>query len=213
MTHQSQPKTVNVQGIDYWINEKGNHIHPDNVDDIDKIRDDFVRKSMQKFLDGIEYLKNFKRSMLSELDEFLELSASDYDKEYKGSRGGFTLETFNGEYRIRVCISDTQQVDERIEIARNMLKAVMRRWADEGINPNIRTIIEEKYALNEKGEVNVKEMLSLRRYKFTDEDWKQAIDAITDSLFTSGSKSYLRFYTRNNETGKFDQLKADFSTI
>lgn len=202
-----------VDGVTYWLDKTGNQIREENVSDIDQIRSEFVYKSMSKFLSNVEMLKEFKKAMWHALDEFLALSASDYGKEYKGTRGGFTLDTYNGEYRIRVCIADTQQCDERIETARNMIKDCLRKWARQGINQNLEAIIEDKYALNDKGCVKVKELLSLRRLKINDSDWKQAMDVMTDSLFTSESKSYMRFYVRNAETGKYEQVKADFSAI
>lgn len=213
-TQTNLPAKTTIDGITYWYDASGNQIREDNISDIDQIRDDFVNKSMTSFKAQVESLKAFKKSMWEALDEFLALSASEHKKEYKGTRGGFALHTFNGKYRIRVLICDYQQCDERMETARSMIKECLIRWSRAGSNLNLIAFVEQKYALKDNGEINVKDMLSLRRIKIKDDaEWKQAMDIMTDSLFTAESKSQLRFFERDDKTGKYHILKADFSAI
>lgn len=208
------PPKVTIDGITYWYDPAGNQIREDNIDDIDQIRDEFVNKSMTSFKNQVENLKAFKNEMWIAIDEFLALSASEHNKEYKGTRGGFALQTFNGKYRIRVLICDYQQCDERMETARSMIKECLLRWSRDGSNTNLIAFVEQKYALKDNGEINVNDMLSLRRIKIkNDAEWNQAMEIMTDSLFTAESKSQIRFFERNDKTGKYEILKADFSAI
>ena len=39
------------------------------------------------------------------------------------------------------------------------------------------------------------------------------MQAITDSIGIAGSKSYLRFYKRNDETGEYVPMSLDLATI
>jgi hypothetical protein len=62
------------------------------------------------------------------------------------------------------------------------------------------------------GSVNTARILGLRRLAIDDVQWQQAMEAISDAIQVSGTKEYLRFYTRD-ESGKYQQIPLDFAAM
>ena len=67
--------------------------------------------------------------------------------------------------------------------------------------------------VDKKGEISTTKILGLKRIEISHKKWLEAMQAITDSINIAGSKSYLRFYKRNDETGEYTPMSLDLATI
>ena len=70
------------------------------------------------------------------------------------------------------------------------------QWS-EGVNENLRAIVDDAFNVGKSGLVSTSRVLGLRRLNIKDATWKKAMDAITESMQVVSSKTYMRFYERD----------------
>jgi hypothetical protein len=66
--------------------------------------------------------------------------------------------------------------------------------------------------VDKTGKINTGRVLGLRRLNISDERWKRAMDAISDSLQVTGTKAYVRVYERQDD-GRYLPLSLDMASI
>lgn len=197
---------------DFMEDGVGNLVHKDNVKEIDKTRDTLVKEQIGKVLEFQEQMRGFKKVMVSEIYAFLDLAAQDYKVNVVGSKGNFTLYSFDKKLKITVQISDTLVFDERLQAAKTIIDECLNSWTEES-RPEIRTIVNNAFAVNKQGNINTRQILQLRQYNIDDERWQEAMAAISDSLQVAGTKSYIRFHRKVGEQGHWKMIPLDFAAI
>ena len=71
--------------------------------------------------------------------------------------------------------------------------------------------MNDAFYVGKSGKLNSNRILGLRRLNITDEKWKKAMDAISDSVQIVGSKEYIRIYRRNSK-GEYDFVNLDLAS-
>ena len=206
MTDQTT-QTTQTAPEGFRLNAAGNMIHLSNVRPIDLARDEIVIEVIEKAKSLSGLVAKFKSSTLDDIQAFVELSADRYDVKRGGRKGNVTLTSFDGRYQIQRSIADRLEFDEGLQAAKALIDECLIEWS-EGARPEIRTIIQDAFATDKKGNLATHKILSLRRLKIEDPRWKRAMDAIGDSLQITGSKSYITFYQRDKD-GKYIRLSLD----
>jgi len=56
-------------------------------------------------------------------------------------------------------------------------------------------------------------VLALRRLKIDDENWGKAMTLIADAMKVVSSKSYLRFYERDDVSGEYLPIQLDIAGV
>jgi len=56
-------------------------------------------------------------------------------------------------------------------------------------------------------------VLGLLKLKIGDSKWKQAMEALKDSISVASSKSYMRLYERQGDENKYQQISLDVSSL
>lgn len=206
----SEEKTINVDN--FMVDGFGRFVPKENVLEIDKLRDELVMKIAGEAEAIQEMMVKFKQKVYSQIAAFVDLSASEYGKKPGGKKGNVKLHSYDHSRMIQVQISEDLSFDERLDLAKELIDKCLDRWTVEG-KKEIRTIVNEDFAVNQKGKFNVGRILSLRRHRFDDPDWKLAMEMISDSLQVSGSKSYIRTYKRTGEENRQECITLDFSKL
>ena len=197
---------------DYMKDGFGRLVPIENVEEIDKLRDQMVGKMATQAKKLQEEMIQFKQIAYSEVSAFMELSAAEYGKKWGGKKGNVTFFSYDHNQMIQVQISEDLTCDERLQIAKELIDKCLDRWTVDG-KEEIRTIVNEDFAVNQKGKLNIRRILGLRRFKFDDPDWIQAMELISDSLQVSGSKSYIRVYERSGTENRKQCITLDFSKL
>lgn len=197
---------------DYMEDSQGRLVHKDNVDEIDKIRNTLVLDLIGKARDLQGKITLFKEETADEIYAFSELSAMEYDAKVGGKKGNLTLFTYDMKYKVQVQISEYLVFDERLQVAKSMIDECLNAWTKES-RSEIKTIINDAFSVDQEGKINTKRILGLRRLKIDDELWQKAMKAIADSLQVAGSKSYIRFYRRTGQEGKWENITLDFAAL
>ena len=209
MTEQTLNQTQVPEG--YLVNAKGHLIPVDKVKEIDKIRDELVKKMVATAKELRDVMKSAKEQLFGEFEDFVELSASEYDTKVGGEKGNTTLLSFDGAGKVQLAVSDNLVFDERLQVAKSMIDECLHEWTADS-NDNIKAIINNAFQVDKEGKINTRRVLGLRSLKINDAKWLKAMNAISDATQVVSSKEYIRVYERDSE-GKYQQISLDFSNV
>jgi hypothetical protein len=195
----------------FMTDSQGRQVPVGLVKEIDKLRDQTVRRIAEEAMKMKETLEGFKRRIRDDIYAFVGLSAEQYGKAWGGKKGNITLTTYDGTYRLVVAVDDTITFDERLQVARELIGDCIKKWSD-GSRDEIRILVQDAFQVDKAGKVSTGRVLGLRRLDIHDPDWQKAMAAITESIQISGNKQYLRFYERD-EQGKYIQIPLDVAAL
>jgi len=196
---------------EFMTDSQGRQVPAELVSDIDKLRDQTVRRIADEAMKMKQTLSDFKRRIRDDIYAFVEISASRYGKSWGGKKGNITLTTYDGKYRLVVAMNDQIAFDERLQVARELICGCIEKWS-EGSRSEIRILVQDAFQVDKTGKLNTARILGLRRLEITDPDWLKAMSAISDSIQVSGSKQYLRFYERDGQ-GEYVQIPLDVAAL
>jgi hypothetical protein len=75
----------------------------------------------------------------------------------------------------------------------------------------IQSIITRAFNTDQEGKINRAEIFMLMRHQIDDPRWQRAMDAIRDAMRVTGSKEYVRFYTRSKITDAWQAVTIDLA--
>lgn len=203
------PQTQIPEG--YRLNEKGHLIPVDKIKEIDKLRDETVINLVEKAKQLQATIVGTKDILFDSFNSFVELSAREYDTALGGKKGNISLTSFDGKYKVQIAIQDNLVFDERLQVAKSLIDECLTEWTADS-NDNVKAIIDNAFAVDKEGKINIRRVLSLRSLNITDDKWQKAMTAISDATQVISSKEYMRFYERD-EYGKYQQISLDFANL
>lgn len=209
MSDQTQNPQVMPEG--YMKNDKGYLIPIDKIKPLDKLRDETVKKMVSIGKELHEQMVIQKELLFGLFNDFVELSASEYEVVLGGKKGNITLKSFDGQYQAQIAVSENIVFDERLQIAKQLIDECIHAWS-EGSNENIRALINGAFQVDKEGKISTGRVLSLRRLDITDDKWIRAMQAIGDAITITDTKEYIRLYERG-EDGKYSQISLDFASL
>jgi len=155
-------------------------------------------------------MRQFREDADSDIRAFLDLLAEQYGAKKGGAKGNLTLATYDGCERVTIAISDTITFGPELQIAKELVDSCLTRWT-EGGNANIRAVVTDAFDVGKEGKLNVSKILGLRRLSIDDDEWKRAMQAITDAVKVNASRSYIRFHERVSPDSAFIQVPLDIA--
>jgi hypothetical protein len=182
------------------------------VKEIDKMRNELVLAVVKSARDVSEVLAAFKTASFGDIQSFCDLSAEQYDKELGGVKGNVTLLSYDGRYRVSRAISETYVFDERLQVAKALVDECLQEWSGDS-RPELKMLINDAFQVDKLGQVNVKRIMSLRKFNIDDPRWRKAMEAINDSLNVLESRMYLRVHERIEGTEQWRQIPLDISGV
>lgn len=195
----------------YRMNAVGDLVHEDRIKPVDKLRDEVVHCIIGLAQQLREQMMLFKLTTMAQIDDFAELSASEYGAKVGGSKGNILLTSFDGKYQVRRQVGEHRVFDERIQTAKTLIDECIKSWSG-GADTRLMAMVEHAFRVNQQGRIDVNQVLSLRQLDIDDPNWKLAMDAIADAIQITGTSQYLRLYERQ-PNGKYTQLPLDISTL
>ena len=196
----------------YWENAQGALVPEANIKEIDKLRDQTVRRIWALAEQLHQEMQKFKAQAFTDVAAFVQISADQYGAKIGGTKGNVQLLTFDGRLKIQRNIAERITFDERLQAANHLIDECLKEWTADG-RDEIKAIISSAFNVDKKGEISTTKILGLKRIEINHPKWLEAMQAITDSIGIAGSKSYLRFYKRNDETGEYAPMSLDLATI
>ncbi len=197
---------------EYMEDAQGRLVHRNNVKEIDKLRDELVRSLVAKAITVQKEMSAFKQDALGEVNAFVDLSAREYDVKLGGKKGNLTLLSYDGKLKAIVHIQENLVFDERLQAAKSLIDECLNKWVQSSTS-EIKTIINDAFAVNKEGKIDIKRILSLRKLDIQDELWQKAMSAISDSLTVADRKSHFRVYQRTGLEDAWQNITLDFAAL
>ena len=186
-------------------NAEGAYVPLANIREIDKLRDVLVTELVTAADALARSLESFKTSAAAQAEDFREVSAQDHGIRLGGRKGGYSLSSYDGEMKIVLDNATLIAVNEKVSIAREAILSCVRRWS-EGANSRLVELVSRAFETDRQGHLSVSRLLSLRSLKIEgDPEWDAAMEALAEGMVSAGSKTYLRFY-RKDEAGEYRQI-------
>lgn len=179
---------------------------------IDLLRDDLVMEIVNKAKVKRDELVTLKAEIYGDIESFVDLSSEQYGVKRGGKKGNVTLTSFDGKYKIIKANADNVVFDERLQAAKALIDECLAEWS-KGAHPGLVTIVNDAFRTDTKGELRTNRVLALRRHDINDIRWKNAMDAIADSLQVVGSKTYIRVYERIGQADRYKQIPLDIAAV
>ncbi len=196
----------------YMEDAQGNLVPETKVKPEHKLEDELVRRLTDEAKGLHERLAAFKSNALGEAEAFRQLVAERYGARKGGRRGNMVLRSFDGRFEMQVSVSDHLAFGPELQAAKELIDACVERWS-EGANDNIRALINHAFQVNKQGRIDTGRVLGLRRLEIDDADWRRAMDAISDAVRVTSSKTYLRFYEVDRDSGVRRPVPLDLAAV
>lgn len=195
----------------YRQDARGNLVPIANMKPIDLARDDFIREAFAQILPLREQMAELKAQQMADANAFIDLSVEQYGAK-RSVKGNTMLTSFDGKQRIIIAQADVLHFDERLQAAKALIDECLNEWT-QGSRAELKAFVLQAFDVSKEGKINVRKVMDLRKLEIDDPKWKRAMQAIADSLHTQATREYIRYYQRNEETGKYEQVVLDFAGV
>ena len=196
----------------FMQNSQGYLVPNELVKPIDMERHDLVMDVINNALNVQNQLREFKDFVHENVAAFVELSAEQYEVKLGGVKGNVSLMTFDGKYKIQRSVAEHVSFDERLQVAKELVDKCINRWA-EGARSEIKVLVQDAFQTDKAGKISTSRVLGLKRLDIQDEEWLQAMQAITDSIQVTGSKTYVRIYERVGDSDQWKPIPLDIAAL
>ncbi|WP_417656168.1 DUF3164 family protein [Pseudidiomarina aestuarii] len=195
----------------YMEDAKGRLIPIDSISQIDLMKNEFIVEIVKKASSKSADLKAFKSELFDDFNSFIELIHERYGQALGGKKGNVTVYSFDGRFKVTIAVQDRITLGPELQVAEQLIKECVRDWS-QGARSELKTLVERVFETDKEGNINIREVLSLRRYEIQDERWQRAMTAIGDAINIVGSRSYMRFYERDKH-GSYHSISLDFTKV
>lgn len=196
----------------FMMDAQGRMVPEANVKEQDKLRDQVAKRLALRAKQLNEDLRQFRMQALEDIADLVKIAAERYDVQIGGDKGNVTITTFDGQYKVVRSIADRIQFGEELEPAKVLINQCIERWS-EGANSNIRVLVDRAFRADRNGKIKTTAILELLRLDIQDDEWQRAMEAIKDSIQTTGTAVYVRVYERDSRTDKYDPVPLDLANV
>ncbi|CAM3683206.1 MULTISPECIES: DUF3164 family protein [Pseudoalteromonas] len=197
----------------YLKDGKGNLVAIANIKQTDLIKDEFVRKAIDKAVEMQETLAEFKQSLMAEADDFIELLAQEHGVNLGGKKGNVTLRTFDSQLKVTLQTQERIELGPELALAKQLIDQCLDEWT-EGGNQNIKAIVSKTFNTDKQGSLNPQRILALRKLEISDDSgkWTKAMNIIAESVGVVDSCRFIRFY-KHDDNGIEQAISLDIAKL
>lgn len=206
----THPAAIDVGGEPYLRDAKGALVPLQMVKATDLLMDELVRKVTGAASSLHDRLARFKTTAFADVTEFQALLAQEYDASIGGRKGNITLTSFDGRLKVQVQVADLFEFGPELQAAKALIDECLAEWAA-GSGAELRALVNRVFSVDKEGQINRGELIMLTRVEIADERWQRAMQAIRESMRVIGSKSYMRFYERDQADAAWRSITLDIA--
>jgi len=196
----------------FMLDAQGRLVPEKAVREIDKLRDQTVRKIVEQAIALNKAMVAFKAGAFSDIATFVATSADQFGVEMGGNKGNVTLRSYDGRYKIERAVQERVEFDERLQAAKELIDECITAWGAKA-SDELRALVRDVFKVDQQGRVSTYRILGLKRYAFQDPKWQTAMEAIAQSLTVVGSSTYVRIYQRVGDTDRYVPIPLDLAAI
>ncbi|KZN57634.1 hypothetical protein N473_07090 [Pseudoalteromonas luteoviolacea CPMOR-1] len=195
---------------EFLFNSRGYKVPVSKVTDSDKAQNAMVIKLVQRAKQLSLEHDEFKRSVYSQVNDFIADMAHSYDVEIGGKKGNITLTSYDGKSRVKVGVADNISFGPEILVAKELFLGVVNGLLDQLDDEAqlIKDIVMNAFETDKEGQYSKTKIMELRskyRYSHKSDDWAAGMQAIDDAFIFGSTKTYVLFHERN-ELGAWVQI-------
>jgi len=202
---------VELNGARYMQRADGAAVPLELVKEKDRLQDQAVRRLFTEADELAVAIAAFKTKAFADVDALQRLLEEAYKAKTGGAKGNLTLFSFDGLLRIQMQVADLIKFGPELPVAKALIDECLVEWI-EGARAELRAIVLDAFKPDKEGQLRAGALLGLRRYEIEDERWKRAMTAIAESIQVIGSKRYIRFSRRANQTAPWQGVSLDIAT-
>ncbi|MDO4723447.1 DUF3164 family protein [Vandammella animalimorsus] len=196
----------------YLKNASGHLVPLEQVREQDLMRDEVARRLAERALKISQELASFKREALADIADLVRIAGERYDVRLGGKKGNVQITTYDGEFKVVRSVAERIAFSEEIEAAKEIINACIIRWS-EGANDNIRALVDRAFRTDSKGQLKTAAVLELLRLEIDDAQWRLGMDALRDSIHSTGTATYVRVYRRQGAADNYVPVPLDFAAV
>lgn len=205
------PGNQDIGGEPHIRDAKGRWVPAASVSMSARLEDDMVRRLLTKAQAVRAAIAAFREEAFSEGDTFQQLLDERYGVKKRGEKGNVTYQTVDGCMRMQVAVADVLTFGPELQSAKALVDECLVEWG-EGAHPVLRSLIRESFDTDKEGRLNRSAIFRLLRQECADERWTRAMDAIRDSIRSTGSRQYVRFHYRPDPKAAWVAIPLDAAT-
>jgi len=195
---------------EFFTNNRGYKVPADKVSDNDKAQNGLVLDLVLRAKQLSAEHDDFKRETYTRVNDFIADMAHSYDIEIGGAKGNITLTSFDGKSRVKVGVADDISFGPQILVAKELFLGVVNGLLDQLDDDAqlIKDIVMNAFETDKEGQYSKTKIMELRskyRYSHKSEEWADGMRAIDDAFIFGSTKTYVRYYERN-ELGAWIQI-------
>ena len=191
------------------MDDKGNEINAKYLDPVVVERHKMVEKLMSDCLKKEKELKAFKQKCFDTINAYLDKTASKYGTDWQGNA---SLTNFSNTMKISYKVNKMLIFDERLNIAKSKIDEYLKSKIKDS-DDELRTIVLRAFQVDKKGNVDYKQIISLKQYKINNPLWIEAIKLIDDAMSIVGTKEYMQFFVRRESSAEWETVILNFSAM
>ncbi|MBX3455803.1 DUF3164 family protein [Ferrovibrio sp.] len=214
MSHDQPAQPEAATGWDssqFKMDSKGRLVPINAIRATDLLEDQLVGKLFSYAGPLHARIGRFKGHCFDDITAFMDLLAEQYGARKGGAKGNITLLSFDGCLKVQVAVADHLAFGPELQIAKQLVDECISRWA-EGANDAIRALVNHAFAVDKEGRINSAALFQLRRVNIEDDAWQRAMQALSESIRSIGSKQYIRFYSRPNHQAEWHAVTLDLAS-
>lgn len=178
----------------YWEAANGYLIPIAKITEADKARNNVVTSLCADAKTAFKSLNSFKESALDAVEEFVSISANNFDTHLGGKKGNVTLVSFDGRLKVIRSMQEVYGFDEHIDEAISSLKEIVNSWSAD--NDHLRDIVLTVCSRDENGNLNAANLIGLANLEIHEDNWITAMNSVLNSVKIDVKPS-IRFYERD----------------
>jgi len=204
--------TKNIVPEGFRLDAQGRHVPESMIKPLDLMRDELVMAIVGKTQELNLALVDFKAKVFGDVDALVALAADEYGAKLGGAKGNVTLFSYDGRFKVVRAKADNIRFDERLQGAKALIDECLQEWV-KGSRPEIITLINDAFKVDQAGNIRTGSVLALRRLEITDERWIRAMQAISDAVTVVTTSSYVRVYERVGDTDQYQPISLDIAKV
>lgn len=196
----------------FRLDAQGRHVPESMIKPLDLMRDELVMTIVGKTQELNQALADFKAKVFGDVDALVTIAADEYGAKLGGTKGNVTLFSYDGRFKVVRAKADNIRFDERLQGAKALIDECLQEWV-KGSRPEIITLINDAFKVDQAGNIRTGSVLALRRLEITDERWTRAMQAISDAVTVVTTSSYVRVYERVGDTDQYQPISLDIAKV
>ena len=192
----------------YWLDGEGIKVPVEYISEEDQRRDKFV----DDLIDDAERLQglisSYKAQMQKKVEAYLNEVAGNYGEAWQGNA---RIRNFSQDAEVEIRQAKLLTFDETLAVAKTKIDHCISKWSH-GSRDEIIALVNQAFKVNQKQQLDVKEIMKLIKLDIQDEQWLEAMEIIKKSITVESTKQYLNF-RRRDISGRMVTITLNYSAL